>query len=374
MLGTNFMKLLLAGAVVLSCLPLLGEGPGTAPGPARPAANVILENPFPQDAALGATLVSLDLKDATAERAYAALAKAGKMPQTDKRPAFAEPHPVTVTLALDHRPYLDALLQIRTELAHNTAPAKRSGFPVETAPGVWCVTGAFCFTLGSIDHTVYPGPNGDTVGGDITGLMGISAEPRIRILLAPRTVELTEAVDDKDNALLPDPKVPIFGGFPGTPRLVLKYPKEPGRRIVRLKGTAALTVQGAGEDVTIDALDEVTVTTCGGMKISVGPMSRSGDYFELPTVFDRGEMPADKFESIQAALAAVKPALFDLKGEGYHPPTGEAKREKDRVSFQFRYWNPPMSQHAPAVRVTMNVPTEVKDLCVPFEFRDLPLP
>ena len=46
------MKRVFAAAVLMSCLPLLGDDPANAPGTARRVANTILENPFHDDPAL----------------------------------------------------------------------------------------------------------------------------------------------------------------------------------------------------------------------------------------------------------------------------------------------------------------------------------
>ena len=372
----HLLKSVLALALLASCLPLRADGPTTAPGR---NANIILDNPFPDNPSLAPTLVTFDLTDASPSEAHDALASAGKMPQLVR---FYAPTNLRVTFSFHETPFLDALMQIRTELKRKgpTDPlnlgADEHRYNITDAPGTWCVSGPFVFALSSVKHHLELNRDGRAERSSLDVDMTINVEPRFQFLTPLDMITLTEARDDKGNSLLNASSDPHVYGYFNHVFFALQYPQDPGRRITSLKGSASLAIAHAGNDLVFDNLDEATQKTSAGLKISVGPIQTSGDYYVIPATCDRGDMTNEKFEALQTALIAATPALHDGKARVYFEwLKTKPKRDGDRLTFEFRFRILKLPDHPTAPdTLLLNLPTDFQELRVPFAFKDLPLP
>lgn len=220
-------------------------------------------------------------------------------------------------------------------------------------------------------------------------------DPRIQVLSASYQPKIDEAVDNTGRSIaLPRPAFAAdFNMFSGADfddgsgrrfNVSLRAPAAPAQRIARLKGSARLRVITRSETWEVDIDEEKsrtkTVQRDGAqMSLNVGPWRRRGGRYEIELAMREPEAVPDlaginrrRMLGLQAfgtvrLLDAQNRELTRSGTEGNSSSSGV----EYRMSFSSRGGeNDP---GAPA-RLVWTLPTEWKDVEVPFEFTDLPLP
>jgi hypothetical protein len=231
----------------------------------------------------------------------------------------------------------------------------------------------------------------------------VFAEPKLKVLDFSQTIRLDEALDERGNSLVPTEEpnalaanADVFGGHAEghTSRwevgATLHHPKGMGTRIARLRGATTLMVetQSAALDVPLASARGLT-RTLGALRVAV--KSADARQAEL-TVFRDGRGDAEWF-AVRMQLSAGQAQLLDDRGQVVARAQGgggEADESPDnqRMDLRLRFAREPeggvespegnkrkaaASLSEPA-RLVWEIPVEARELVVPFEFRDLPIP
>jgi hypothetical protein len=334
-------------------------------------------------AGVEATLVSLDLKDASAEEALAALNKAAGTSLT-----FKTVPKERVTLKAEKRPLVEVLLQLRQQMklgtpSNQTADAMvLGGSAVAEEVGMWCVSGPFGFIVNSVGHKVALLPGG-TPGEETFGIgVQIMAEPDVQILGMPQGFAISEAADEKGHSLI-DPKAVVKEGFSTSPNPVvymqLKYPQDAGRKIAVVKAKARVLAMLKAERVTVkDPLKAAAMTkTVGGAKFALGPLTTGSRGHELSVTMEKGSLTDEQFQSLQTAMRRVAASV--TVGGTQRQVRGNAGQvngvgAQATLAYTFATTSPRGGSAVEITEMSIELPADVRAVDVPVEFHDLPLP
>ena len=230
------------------------------------------------------------------------------------------------------------------------------------------------------------------------------AEPKLKVLDYSSVVRLDEVVDDNGNSLIPrdDQGIPanaeVYGNArPGHPGhweagATLHYPTENrGRRIARLKASIAFEIQirsgvldlplGDGGRAQASGMEQ----TVGGVRMLVKGFDPAAPRLDV-TVYRDGRDDAQWYR-VRTLLSAGEGRILDGAGQTIsRTPVGpSAEESEDSQRLEVRVPFERTSAGAAdakvdnaagpeAARVVWEFPAETRQVVVPFEFNDLPMP
>jgi len=214
------------------------------------------------------------------------------------------------------------------------------------------------------------------------------AEPKLRLLQAGSELQLDEATDDNGNSLILT-NAPAHNGYASgingawnfTARI--RYPEQnPGRKIARLKGRLPVILQTGYESIDIeDPLSQKNVVkNLGGMKFVMKELLRNNDRFTLKlAIHVNPEMHARLQGILNNNGNNADLRLIDDTGQTYFAQSRGTNNVNnvfdvtiDFVSDPYRRSN--RKTPGQPVKLTIRVPTETKNVSIPVEFNDLPIP
>jgi hypothetical protein len=366
-----------------------------------------------EDRELGATYVTLHLKEAAPADAVAALAKAARGPlRTYPDNLFEHGQWPRVTLDLERAPFWDALRQLcdRLGLAPNgwndgLRLMPNSGEGDGQFDGPSSADGPFLVVANEVHHnrSVRLAPGGAAVAradeDDFGVQLSAFAEPKLTVLSCAETVVIDEAVDDHGNSLRPDepgpePEEPgVFVTGRGTVwdlQAPLRYPaKNPGTKIARLRGSVSFTIQSAAE--TIEVPDPLRATAAAtkvvnGITIEIQPLRKEqtpsggeGKGYELKLSLTGGTGIPGLGHADPAQLTVQRGLrLLDAKGRPLHTRSfGSSSTDGRRTDYRLVYVGgrdddgDPIGEPA---KLVWEIPTGTKQRKASFDLKDLPMP
>ena len=218
------------------------------------------------------------------------------------------------------------------------------------------------------------------------------AEPKARPTQYAYQPTVTEAIDDNGNSMVPDPTDPQQQNMQ-SPRglsfygnIRLKYPTtNPGKRIARVRGHIDAKVRLSSEPWEIaDPLKAAEQTkTFGTKKVTFKRFTKSGTgQYIAEFVFHRGDN--EDAQEFQRNAFQTEPVLkLTDAGDGrYQSWAAGGSSVNDQATRQFTFQRRDSGGRrvaaspdaAEPTKLTLEVPTDVKDVAIPFELVDLPLP
>jgi hypothetical protein len=360
----------------------------------------------------GMSRVTLHLKDVAAADAFAQLAAQAGAPLASDPPDLLKKISKPVSLDADRWPYWQVMqslaAQTDLEVSGVTRHNREMGLGLTRGGTDWmdkpvALSGPLLIRADGLTRvsTIRLRPPRDANVEFAISLTAF-AEPKLRVLDYSEVVRLVEAVDDKGNSLIPPPdangvtpNIDVFGnhheGNPGRWNLgaTLHYPKGAGTRIARLRASAAVVVQtrAAVLDVPIAEAASFSRTLAG---LRVQRRSVDSGKCEL-SVFRDGRDDAERYAA-RMQLLAGQAQLFDAGGRVVARSQGgveaEESADNDKLDVRLRFIREPSPAEdvkpgkrkaaatAPPepARLVWEFPAESRELSVPFEFRDLPIP
>ncbi|HZZ44783.1 MAG TPA: HEAT repeat domain-containing protein [Tepidisphaeraceae bacterium] len=211
----------------------------------------------------------------------------------------------------------------------------------------------------------------------------VFAEPKLNILGHDYYLRLSEAMDDRGNSLLmPVPQQYNSMGQDASSRWTLNaalaIPETVGTRITRIKGVSRVLMQTKSERWDVPGIGSIPANgvskSIGGRKYVVEDFKAAGvDSYQLKlTMIREGARQSDWQQNGRGvriiALDAEGKSLA-LNGWG-----GGGSNERLTYTYTFNQQNGMGGKTGPAKKLVIEVPTEVKEVDVPFEFKDLILP
>jgi hypothetical protein len=354
-----------------------------------------------QAKALGASRVTLHVKDAPFRDAGKALAKQAGARFEVEGLAWAK-----VTLDLDRQPFWVAAhaLCAQTGLRPTEpervfdAPLPPPTLAVELDGGAWasrpwCVAGPVLLTVKRV--YVLRSRNfgqAEPVRSRIQVEVQPSFEPKLQVL-SWSLAAVDEAVDENGRSLLGKPKPADEGedqvgdeddesGSGSNDYLTpiaLALPPNVGKKIARLKATGLLNVRAAHETVeVVDVLRAKDVRRPFGRAVlhfqelvTVGP-----DHYELRYEILRGTASEKQWEALRT-VPHDGMRVLDSAGNRLLPKESIGSGSGDKAAFRARFFRLALGDRpkpGQPAKVVWDVPTAVRQIEVPIELKDLPLP
>ena len=204
-------------------------------------------------------------------------------------------------------------------------------------------------------------------------------EPKLRVLHGSSQPRLTEAVDEKGNSLLGGVNMnegmqPAYSWI-WNMQCYLTPPEEAGKKIARLKGTMRFTIQTRAESASIEDLAQKNVEkVVGGRRFIFKEMAQKDQFYIVKMTLYRGGWAMADWNSVYNCniFRLSDGAGQFLQRTSTNPRGGGGDTMEIEVQFQKQNWNGVVTG-AP-VKLTWDVPVESKEITVPFDFADLPLP
>ncbi|MFI5381518.1 MAG: hypothetical protein ACHRHE_19650 [Tepidisphaerales bacterium] len=213
----------------------------------------------------------------------------------------------------------------------------------------------------------------------------VLAEPKLRVLQGAYVAHIDEAVDENGNSLL----MPAAQQIEGVQRLTgcawnlqatLKPADPLGDRIARLSGTARYWIQTRSEKTEIANLAEAKDRSqqVGGRAFVVKELKKQGEMWQIKLSFSRFAWGGADMGSLQDPNGSTI-RLLDADGRTLPRIGGVATNfTADNMMEMLFSFGRPASTAADKVpdpaKLVVEIPTEMKEMTVPFEFTDLPMP
>lgn len=363
---------------------------------AVPALNKLLEttkNPEARDQAklalkqigenhrMGATLVTLHVKDMHPREALAALEKQSgmsfRMLTESDWGGRGEVKPVTVDA--ERRPYWEVFrsicqqagLSLREFGMLRLIPEKPSNFD-----GPNCVSGPFFIEATSAyynyDRSVGYARNDRSTSERLSVTLGVYPEPKLRGVQYYQRITITHAVDEKGNDMAAKVTYPdqwsngreVIEGY----GVQLKPSKESGGTLKKLAGSFRVRLAAGTEKWELP-----NVLAAKGKEKQIGDVLLSvkearRDKQTITLNLSAQSPSARRDVSSRSSRSAVLIVALSPSGKEITRHTLTLNGGSGGVSMSFT------AQEDGPVKLVWEVPTETKEIEVPFEFTDLPLP
>jgi hypothetical protein len=362
----------------------------------------------------GTTLVTLKLDKVPAAEAFAQLAWQARAPIASDPPDLLRKIGKPVSLTVERRPMWEVMqalsLQTDLEVTGVTRHNREVGLGVTRGGTDWMdkpitLAGPLLIRADRLSRvgTIELKPPRD-LSEEFAISLTVFAEPKLRVLDFSQTIRLDEALDERGNSLVPPEdasaltaNVDVFGshGEGHTSRwevgATLHHPKGMGTRIARLRGATTLMVEtrSAALDVPLTGAQGQT-RTLGALHVTV----KSADAKQVELGISRDGRDDAEWYAVRMQLSAGQGRLLDDRGQvvARAQGGGEADESPDnqRIDLKLRFAREPDGDggvEAPAgkrkgaasaasepARLVWEIPVEARELVVPFEFRDLPIP
>jgi hypothetical protein len=349
--------------------------------------------PIPQGADPGPTLITLDLKQVTPRQALQEIAKQAKVDLNAGNEGgggasgfFAQMMSQRMDVSLKNEPFWPAFLGVAkqsnllpySEWNQPTRISLRQGGNMSTTRPSKAV-GSSLIVLESITSRFdadLTGPRAPTRALNVN--LQLYVEPKLKPYRISRVATIETAVDEKGTSLIA-PVQPWADRQGGGPESVwtrdvdcnLLFPDSAGGRIARLKGYASIAVAGPEKTEKIDdpmGKKNVDVKIDGVMVRLVELRKRGGNQYEARMAGDINSPVFKEYEKFQKILKIV-----DANGKEFQHSGGSwGGGRGTTMDFGLMFTAPDGASEPKEARITL--PTAMKEIRVPFEFLDLPLP
>jgi hypothetical protein len=244
--------------------------------------------------------------------------------------------------------------------------------------------------------------------------LSVHFEPNLAVALFSGRVIPEVAVDERGNSLVPAPgsaaarggRSGMRGGFGGvgdpgmesdmrairpdfesTSEIVLAPPGNAGYRIAHVKGKLQVKVVEKAKTIEIPAADFAKTRSVDfrGANLSVSAITNTAPAgataaqpYRISLNMNRGALSAEEWTNVSALLDAATVDILDAKDVAYSETGGgrSGSTTSKNVSFSLQASQGPALPEpvGPPAKCRIVLPEALRDIAVPFEFKDLPLP
>ena len=340
----------------------------------------------------GVSLITLHMKGARPAEVFAEISRQAS--------AELRPSPVNlweskswpaVDIDIDRQPFWQAVGDVcnkfgvapQNNMAMEMVIGERSAGPKLFGEAPSVISGPFLVVCGYINRSHSIDLNqAKNVRRSCTVQFLIYPEPKMRVLQGTHTVRIDEAVDEKGNTLA-IPGLPPDMGFntntwPWNMSASLMPQVNTGKEIARLRGAGRFIIQTRSEQAEIGDIQNARGVTkmVAGKKFTLKEVRKQGNqYVAMITLFRAGWTPNEWNYMMypQQTFRMVDARGVPLMRLGNGSSGGGVDQMDIDIQFQRQNWNGTENAGEP-VKLLWEVPVETKEIAVPFEFRDLPLP
>ena len=364
-------------------LPVLQKLQNTSPDHeirtrASAAIAQILENRL-----VGPSPITLDLQNAPAEQVFAEL---GRQAHTTVRaPKSLGP----LSLKVDHRPFWEVVetLCLEHNLELNGTEFAQNGSDWLQKPTV--LAGPLLIRADRLTRTatVLLRPPGQ-IDEEFNISLTVYAEPKLRVLDFSSSVKLDEVNDELGHSLIPpeESNVEAYGNVRSPSTIhweigaTLHHPKGTGTKIVKFRGQTKLLVQMRAAVLETPLAGARNLSkTVEGVRVTV----KEADTTHATLLVYRDGRTDAEWYTLRMQLYAGAARLVTEGGQvvARHQNAIDAEETQDgqrmdvRLKFspeeEFKGKRRPVSE---ALKLVWEFPSQVRELSVPFELAELPIP
>ncbi len=279
-------------------------------------------------------------------------------------------------------------------------PQNRVTSPADQfAIGKWCISGPFAMVIRGLTRDADLGPEFGRPASPSAPLLSGSfyADPALEVIQYPSTFAFERFTDNKDQAITVAADAmrvtPHSGSLPRVSfALSLAYPASPGHRIAMLRARARFVVATKFESLTTTAADQTLTQRVGQLDIDILPIKavatrapprgREGaappdgpQEYSVQIHYRRAGMDDATWQKLRPALPSVEPLFLGPAEQritaAQRPILPDVHFAGDSISAAFTVTAGPAAQ---PTHLRLNVPLEIREVSVPFEFKDLILP
>jgi hypothetical protein len=213
----------------------------------------------------------------------------------------------------------------------------------------------------------------------------IFSEPKLRVLRMLYPVMVTEAVDEKGNSLAPA-HMNTGNGWSSGNRYIwnasveLKDVPNAGQILKRVKGAARMTAIASSESLEIPVSDAKEFDkTVGGIRVKVAEFGADPNTVHFKLICSQQGADPTAWSMLMESVQNGQLRLLDSQGHTLQQATmgtsGSNQSFEINASFQNKIQTPQGQQDAVApLKLQWDIPTGIKEINVPFEYKDVPLP
>lgn len=331
---------------------------------------------------LGASLITLHLKDAPASNVLASIGEQcqATIPVIPKNLLDDAPK---LSLDFDRGPFWEVMREMSERLgmeylsSDGEVRLARSG---ERRHGLTSPAGAFLVSAAAIGYR-----------SRLNVELAVYAEPKV-IVARVGDFKLDRAEDDQGKPLLPlttrrPGGRPWFGrgGFgrfadSGPRRIVLPYksPTDDVTKISRFQGSIAVLAQAGTQ--TWEIADPLTLTPqtrmVGTLPVTLRRFiaKRSGKGYELQVLITEDSPdPAARDQVLESMRSRLR--VLDSEGRAFKTGDLDTTRtsEGTEVTADFSFPDAQKERIGPPSRITWDIPAELRKVVIPFDFKDIPI-
>jgi hypothetical protein len=340
----------------------------------------------------GASLITLQMKGAAPREIFAEISRqaSAELRPTPVNLWESKPWP-KLDLDIERQPFWNVLHEVCGKLG--VAPQNNMAMEMvigdrTAGPRLWgeapsAVSGPFLVVCSSINRSHSVDLNqAKNVRRSCSVHFMIYPEPKMRVLQGTHTARIEEAVDENGTSLAM-PGLPPDMGFnvnhwPWNMSAALMPQPSTGQKIARLRGSGRFLIQTRSETAEVTEVLSAREATrsVAGKRFKLKEIRRQGhQYIAMLTLYRAGWAPHEWNymmypQQTFRMLDANGVPLMRL-GNG---TSGAGPDQMDvDIQFQRQNWNGTENAGEP-VKLVWEVPVETKEVTVPFEFKDLPLP
>jgi hypothetical protein len=329
---------------------------------------------------VAATLVSLNLKAATPQEAFAALSKASEV-RINLLGGSAKPSGKPISVVYKNQPFWTVLMDLAQKSGYVLTMKHSSSGSLILEPGSQAlrssdvIHGPFLLRLMRVEQR-RQAPLGDQPANLSLSIGArLAWEPTMKPLGLCSVPVVSEAIDDRGQSLMMHygeiPFSSVGQTWQHSESMALRCPVHPGRRIARLKGYVRVLAKGP-KDYVLESSDPLNAkaqrVTVDGIAVEFKSLEKSGSQYKANFVA-HGHYQDPR---IQYRFTTDGIRLFDDKGGEMKASGGTTGSQIDTYLFS-AFFTAPRSGRRPG-KLVLTVPTDVKEVRIPFDFKDLPLP
>jgi hypothetical protein len=339
----------------------------------------------------GTSYITIHLKKASPKQVFAELARQANSEMRPNPPNLwdAKSWPA-VDIDIERQPFWVAMREICGKIGvspQNNGMDRNMVIMDRNAAGrMWgeapvVVSGPFLVVATYINRSNYVDLNQpQNIGRQCNVQLMVYAEPKMRVLQGSYNAKIDEAIDDKGNSLVMSRSFvegmqPASGWVWNMSASLLPNPNT-GDKIARLKGSGRFLIQTRSETVEIpDVINAREVSRdIGGRRFKLKEVRKNGDaYVAHLTIFRAGwnpnewntGVPHNTFRMVDARGVAL------MRINSGNNVGGD--QMDITLQFQRQNWNGGENAGEPT-KLICEVPVETREIVVPFEFKNLPLP
>jgi hypothetical protein len=328
----------------------------------------------------GPSLISLNVKDAPAASVIDSVATqcAGPLPSSPSDLLSQGEWP-KLTLNYDRRPFWEVMNDLAGRLKIDFLLSEPQEVRLTRAGGrhdFITTSGAFLFTVG-------------TYGMPRRGLtldLAVYAEPKV-LVLRTLDLKLERAVDDQGNVLTPQSGRGFRGrggmrwnqvrSRNGPRQVTVQFQRPPGDRIAELRGNVKLAIQETAAKWEIADVLEMSPATRIIQAIpvtldSVRNLSDETCQLQLSIPYGWDHTGPEQDEVIDLMHRGL--ALYDAAGKPLTMDVPEARQQTSSTEIDVNFSRGSgRAKAGPPAKLIWTIPDKVREMFVPFEFKNIPI-